>query len=167
MPVTPLRPQTADQLVQLLGLVLRQAAGRLVEHDDPAPCPTAAAICTSAAARSSIAHEPVHVDRRVDDRQQFPACRSIVRLRQNGPVRGNAPGTGSRHRQVLAERELLMHHADARRPARPQAARISEACRKKTSPASGCECPREFSSVLLPAPFSRRARASIPARCRS
>ena len=111
------RLEPSDQLIQPIRLDLAQAARRLVEHDD---------------ARASADGDGDLHDLLLRDRQLAQPARDVDVRADLGEHRGGAPATCSAiHEpardwqraeaeilgddQVVAERELLVHHADAGR----------------------------------------------------
>ena len=156
--VTLARAQAIEQRVEMFGLVLGQAAGRLVEDDH----------ARAAADRGGDLHhlllgdrqltdQAPHVDGRLDRGQQRAGALLHLARETNDPAPGQiAEAEVLGDRQVLAERQLLVDDADSRRAARRADLR-SCTTRPSTaiSPASGCSMPASsLPSVLLPAPFS-------------
>ena len=110
--------QPSDQLVQLLRLVLREAARRLVEDDDArAASDRGGDLEHLLLAGAQLVDLPVHVDRGADGRRASRRRAGASRARdRNGPRRGQRAeaevfGDG----QVLAERELLVDDRDTGR----------------------------------------------------
>ena len=106
----------ADDRVEPLGFVLRQAARRLVEDDQPRALPDR---------RGNLQHllladgqrpdGPRDVEAGIDRREHRLSAAPHLALRDKAARRRQAPEAQVLgHRQVFAERELLVDHRDAR-----------------------------------------------------
>ncbi len=109
--------QPDDQLVEPIGFVLREAARRLVEDDDPrAVCDRARDLQHLLLADRELADRTVDVDRWSDRGQHLRRTAPHLAQRdETGGVRERSEAEVFGDGQVLAERELLMHHAHAGR----------------------------------------------------
>ena len=117
MHVTPCAAQPRDQRVEPLGLVLRQAARRLVEDDDArAAADRRGDLHASAAGRWSARRRAGRTSMSAPiaasiSRALARASRARETKRPRARQRPEAEVLGDR--QVLAERQLLVDHADA------------------------------------------------------
>ncbi len=104
-----------DQAVQTLGIVLRQAARRLVEDDEVRALPDRRRDLENLLLPyRQLTNGTPHVERRLDGREhRFRAAPHLAF--GNEPVAGRhrAEAKILGDRQVLAERQFLVHHRDA------------------------------------------------------
>ena len=113
--MTPSRAQPIDQVVEPLRFVLRQAAGRLVEDDDPrAAADRRGDLHHLLLTDRQLAHQPPDVDLRAGRGQHLLRAPHHLaprheRRRRRQRAEAEVFGDG----QVVAERELLMDDADA------------------------------------------------------
>ena len=162
-----------DQRVEPVGFVLRQAAGRLVEDDQPRALPIAAAICSICC--WPIVSSPtgrVDVERRVDRRQHRRRRGAASRLREHEPRRASAAsrGRGSRRptgsRRTRAPGGPSRRRRRARRSARRTARRwpsISDPAGVRRVDAGEELAERALAGAVLAAERVARARGDLEA----
>src|SRR5262245_2741566 len=109
--------EPADELVESLGFMLRQAARRLIKDDDPGTGADGGRdLQHLLLAGRELADAAADVNLRADDGQHRLGLlphRAPVEESARSRKRAEAEVLGNR--QVLAERKLLVDHADARR----------------------------------------------------
>ena len=135
------RFEPIDQLVQPIGFGLAQAARRLVEDDDPRAAADRRGDLHHLLLRDRQLAEPARdVELGADLGEHLAARAARIAPRSTNPRRaGSAPRQRfSATRQVVAERELLVHHAHARGERVARAVEAHLACRRTNSvPSSG------------------------------
>ena len=162
--------QPRDQRIQRLGLVLRQAAGRLVEDDDPGAAADRGGDLQHLLLRRCSAPRPCAARRsrrRLPRASPRPGATSAARAR-NGPAAAATPDTGSRRRS--GSRRTRAPGAPSRcRPRAPRRrskraptlpairARPRRARRCRRGSCRACSSPRRS---------RRTARGSFPPRSR-
>ena len=115
MAVTPCSRSRTIKSYKPVGFVLRQAARRLVEDDDAgAAADRRRDLHHLLLPDGELADDLVDVDVGAGDREHLPRLARHLGARDERVPRGQRPETEVlRHREVVAERELLMDDADA------------------------------------------------------
>ena len=167
MHVTPRSLSRPDDRVEPLGLVLRQAARRLVEHDQPRALPDGGRdLQHLLLADGQRRRRPRDVERDVDRREhRLRASPHLASARRSRGSTAGCRGTGSRRR--TGSRRTTAPGGPSPRPAASASVGLSRRTgfpSNSTRPSSGAWMPaRSLPSVLLPAPFSPQRAWHDPA----